>query len=195
MNPRQPADVFEFKGAAVLSNTIIATAAAAVISTGNDFDTVQLECTGHGYLAGSLIYLSGFIAPLKYLNGLKMIYAVATNTFDVRVRPGQFVAGTPAGTEVARVAITMDERYLTESIEIHLNTACATVEDLEVNKDAASGSQFDYKPWDRAMNTEKDKDMRWDPKLECNANDLMVVTWANANSRTWGIKLIARRLA
>jgi len=188
------ADVFEFKGAKALSQTISGT---ALSDKSDDYESgaVRLTCTAHGYLAGSLIYLSGFVSPLGYLNGLKKILAVATNTFDVAVKQGKYAAGTPGGTETARVGITLDESFSLESFEIHLNAASATEEDIEIAKDGESGSQFDFKSWDRDMNGEQDKDYRWDPPPHCNADDVIVATWANTNSKTWGIKWTARRHA
>ena len=197
MNPRQPADVFEFKGAAVLSNTIIATEAAAVIETGSDFDTVQLECTDHGYLAGSLIYLSGFIAPLTYLNGLKVIYAVATNTFDVKVKPGKFVVGTPEGSEVARTVATLDEDFEFIGFNMHMDAVSTTSENLLIQKDAAKGEEFDVIYYDRDLDGIDPPDIvyAFDDPLQCKAGDLIVATYPNTDDATYGLTLKLRRLS
>jgi len=191
------ADVFEFKGAAVLSNTIIATAIAEVVTEGSDFDTVQLECTGHGYLAGSLVYLSGFIAPLEYLNGLKLINAVGTNTFDVRLKPGTYAAGTPEGTETIRCVATLDEPFEFIGFELHLSAASATAEYLKVQKDAAKGAAFDEVYYNRDLNgiDPPDAVYSFDTPIRCAADDLIVATYANSDARTFGLTIKLRRLA
>ena len=184
-------DVFEFKGAKALSQTIKATALSD--QSDGTIGKARLTCDGHGYLAGSLIYHTGFTGDLAYLNGLKKIIAVATNTYDVLIRQGEYAAGTPAGTETARVVITLDEFYWLEGFEVHLSAASATSENLVVTKDANAGSEFDSKLYDKDMNTVQDIVNIFDIPINCDPNDLIVMTWANSNSRIWGVKFMAKR--
>jgi len=192
MGPKM--DVFEFKGAKAMSQTISGTALSDQ-SDSYESGAVRITCTAHGYLAGSLIYLTGFVSPLTYLNGLKKILAVATNTFDVAVKQGKYAAGTPGGTETARVACSLDEDFLYEGFSFDLTVVAANTEDLEVVVDADKGAEFDSKIFDQDTNGTKNITNK-EPageKIDLKANDLVVATWANAGSKTWGFRFLLRR--
>jgi len=193
MEPKM--DVFEFKGAKAMSQTI-GTTTVSDQSDSYERGAARLTCTAHGYLAGSLIYLSGFTGVLTYLNGLKRILAVATNTFDVSCRQGKVVVTSdPGGTETARVAATLDEDFLYEGFSWDLTVAAATTEDLEVVVDADKGAHFDSKIFDQDTSGSKNITNK-EPageKIDLKANDLVVATWANGGNKTWGFRILLRR--
>ena len=181
---------YEFKGAAAFSQTIGATAVSDKSTAYNSI--TRLTCTAHGYLAGSLVYLTGFVTPLDYLNGLRKINAIAANTLDVVTKLGTYVAGTPAGSETARCAIKIDEAFIFKGFELHLDIVGGATEDLEVVKDADAGVQFDTKIFDDDTATMLDEISIYG-FLPCKKNDIIVATYANTNTRTWGLTFYIKK--
>lgn len=138
----------------------------------------------------------GLITPLGLTNYTKTmeILAVPTSTtLDVSV--DKYVAEKPGGTETLRVAIRPGRPFELLGFDLHLNTACATVEDLTLDLDADFGATHDFRILTQAMNTVKDLVWRADRPLEFfNKDDQIVCAWANGNSRTWGARFIYRFL-
>ncbi len=184
-------DVFEFKGSSAMSKTISNTAVSD--QSDGTVGKVRLTCSAHGFKAGSLVYLSGFTGDLAYLNGLKKIVAVATNTFDVLIRLGQYAAGTPAGTEKVRCAVSLNEKYHFIGFELHLSAAATTSEDFEISRDANAGAEFDSKIYDQDMSGLQDIVNIFTNPIPCEAGDLLVATYDNSDGRTWGFKLMLQR--
>lgn len=179
-------ETFEFTGAKAFSQTLGASAVTDL--TGNyEKPAVRLACSAHGYLAGGLVRID---STTNY-DGLRKIIAVATNTFDIYAK---YVAETPAGTETARVAVSLDEDYLFLGFELHLSAASATTENLVATVDAAKGSAFDTKLYSKDMNTIQDIVYYPECSIHQKANDLIVFTWSNSNSRTWGLSVKLQRM-
>lgn len=81
-------------------------------------------------------------------------------------------------------------KYLTE-IRLHLSLAASTVEDFTVDLDSGAGSEYDVNIYTKAMSTVKDVVYTFNrPVRMTNAGDKIVCTYANSDSRTWGLEIV-----
>jgi len=161
--------------------------------------TTDLADTGHGLIAGSMLYIQGSV---NY-NGLKLIKSLPdANSMMIYAK---YVEEELAGTETWKTMITYDEiiqgklrpgppfEFL--GLEVTLSAAGATAsENLTVTKDAARGSAFDNLIYSKDMNGIKDINYMFDEPKFCAAGTKIDIAWANADTRTWGIKLFTRPL-
>jgi len=197
-------DIFEFEGAKALNGTIKNTALSSAVGKEGG-PAALITSDAHGltvtYSKQPLIYVQS-IADVAYdirhspdlYNGLRRLWAVTTNNFTILLkRP--FVALTPAGTELWFVGTSYDEPWELLGFDLHLNAASATTENLILAKDAKAGAAFDAKLYSKDMNTVQDIVYRFDPVVQMNAGDVAKMTWANSNTKVWGVKLYARRSA
>jgi hypothetical protein len=194
MNPRQPLDVWCFTGAKALNNTLDNAAAVdAGIDPVTNQPIVTIPATAHGFLASSgdlnsLIFLAG---TTNY-NGLRKIYAVATNTITIYA---DYVAETFGGTETIRCAIQPDYPYEYHGIEVTLNAVGGEATGLTLTKDSALSSAFDHRFHNTSdMTSVQYIDDRENPPKVCEKNDLLILGWANGQSKTFGAKIFTRRL-
>lgn len=189
-------DTFHFTGAKTMSLTLGNTALSNP-TTGPNNKTVRITDNAHGYLANSEIYIEGMAstpADLTYLNGLKKITAVDTNTFDVKLGNFEtYVAGTPAGTETAGPIVTYDEYWELIGFDLTLDAASATSENFTATVDANFGSAFDANLYTKDMNTIADVVFRYSVPILLEPDDQVVFAWANTNAKTWGLRVHARR--
>lgn len=186
---------FKFKGAGNFSNTLSSTTPYAGVTSYATYDQVQIPCTAHGYLAGSLIYLSGSTGTRAYLNGLWRIDTVASDSFTIRVPDGTYVSGTtPNGTETARVAFPFeDSDFVFLGFDIHLSAVGGAAESLIVQRDANAGAEFDVVYYTVSMLTLENIVSYYDPPIRCDEDDLIVATYTNTNSVTWGITFYVKK--
>ena len=187
-------DTFHFTGAKTMALTLGATLTVEASANPND-KRVTIGDNAHGYLANSQIFIEGMVSPNDYLNGLRKIMAVTTDTFDVQIGNFEtFAAGTPAGTETAAPIVTYDEYWELIGFDLHLNTAGATGSDtFTASINADFGDAFDTNLYSKDMNTIKDIVFRYSTPILLEPNDQAVFGWANANSRTWGLRVFARK--
>lgn len=157
---------------------------------------VRLTSTDHGFKASpnqkqsNLIFVQG---TTNY-DGLRVVLAVAANTLDI-IAP--FVAETPSGSETLRPGLQFDERYLFVGFKVHLSSACATAEDLVISVDADRGSAWDFNVFTENMNGVSDRAENYsgDNEIVLQPDDILYCTYANTDNRTWGLELIAKRVA
>jgi len=199
MNNKTNWDKFEFEGAKAMNGTIGAT--ITTTQTGKDGGpAARITSNAHGltatYTKAPLIFLQGLadVSSGDLYNGLRRVWAVATNTFDILLKT-PFVALTPAGTELWFVGASYNEPWELLGFDLHLNAASATSENLVIAKDAKAGAAFDTKLYTKNMNTVQDIVYRFDPAVQMLANDVAKVTWANTNTKVWGMTIFARRRA
>ena len=161
--------------------------------------TTDLADTGHGLIAGSMLYIQGSV---NY-NGLKLIKSLPdANSMLIY---SKYVEEELAGTETWKTMITYDEiiqgilvagspfEFL--GLEVTLDAAAATAsENLTVTIDAARGSAFDNLIYSIDMNGHTDVNYMFDEPRLCAPGDKIDVAWANADTNTWGIKLFTRKL-
>lgn len=194
MNPKQPLDVWCFTGAKALNTTLDN---AAAVDAGRDPVTLEplttLPSTTHGFLASSgkltsLVFITG---STNY-DGLRRIYAVAANTITVYAK---YVAETFVGTETVRCAIQPNYPFEYHGIEVTLSAAGGAAEALTLTKDSILGSAFDHVFHNTAdMTSVQYVDDREDPPKVCEANDILILGYANSGAKTFGAKIFTRRL-
>ena len=200
----QPIDRWYFSGDEAMHNTGAASAAtdqsASYPGIFGGEGVVRLTLTsvgtGHGYKASpqpygpdapNLIYIDG----TDNYDGLRRIVAVATDTIDI-VAP--FTAETLSTGDTFRPGFKFDHAVEFVGFELHLNTACATAEDLEIHKDADRGAGWDIQIYDKPMNTIKDLTLLFEEPVVVDPNDVVYFTWNNADDRLWGLVVYTKRL-
>ncbi|RPI88700.1 MAG: hypothetical protein EHM41_00055 [Chloroflexi bacterium] len=161
------------------------------------YGVTRLTSSDHGYKVSPAIYGPEpgnliFVQGTTNYEGLRKIVAVGTDTLDIIAK---FVAETPGGTETLRPGFKCDTDVKFLGFELHLDSASATVEDLEIHVDADRGAAWDRKLYDLAMNGIKDYIEIFDPPIVIPAKDIVYCTWANTNDRLWGLTLLTQRLA
>ena len=92
------------------------------------------------------------------------------------------VTFTPRDLENTAVAAKILE------IRVHLDSASATTENLVIYVDSASGSAYDINVITEDMNTVQD--LRACLDLLLLDGDVLTFTWANSDSRTYGLEII-----
>ena len=189
MNRNQPYDIWSISGAKAMSNTLKVEAA---VDGGRDPVTHEklttLGCTAHGFLTGH-VYIQG---TTNY-DGMRKIYSVATNSITI-VAP--YVAETPGGTETVKSMISFNHPIEFLGVQLALSAAGGANEAFQAIVDAAAGAAFDTRYHNTAdMTSIKYVDDFFDGPKPLKANDKLDFTYANTNSRTWGLKIFTRRLA
>jgi len=83
-------------------------------------------------------------------------------------------------------------------INLHLNTASATSENLTITLDSANGTEYDCNLITKDMNTVKD--ILINKEMGCGigefymfGSDKLAFAWTNTDARTWGLEIIYRR--
>lgn len=190
MNLHQPYDTWFFTGAKATYTTIDAGPAVDAGFAGMD-QLVTIPSTGHGFLASSgslqsLIYIQG---TTNY-NGLKKIHAVAANTITIVAK---YVAETFAGTETLKSMVGFNHPFELLGYEVKLSAA-GGAGSLTVTLDADVGAAFDQEFDTNDMTALAKINQLWNPAKLCKANDKVDFAYANANTKTFGIKVFTRRL-
>lgn len=198
MDPYQMLDEWYFTGDGATYGTFDGAAAADDDSANPPF-TTDLTDTDHGLFAGSMLYIEGSV---NY-NGLKRIKSVPdANSMIIFAK---YVAEVLGGTETWKAMFTYDSilqgdkrpgtHYEFLGFEITLSAAGATPDDdFTITIDSAKGSAWDNLIYSRDMNGVADINYMFDEPRECGSGDKIDVAWANADARTWGIKLFTKRL-
>lgn len=197
MDNKQPMDEWFYTGAGATYGVFNNAAAADVYSGGQPFIT-DLTDTGHGLLAGSLLYIQGSV---NY-NGLhKMASVPDANSMYIYAK---FIAETLAGTETWKTMFTYDSvdrgNVLIGSpfeflgFEVTLSAASTTPENLTVIVDANAGPAFDNEIYKKDMNGIQYINNMFTEPRKLSGGDKIDVAWVNTNAKTWGIKLFTRRL-
>ncbi len=177
-------DTINISCAKALSQTL--NGAAAVTADGGN--QTKITITGHGYAAGSYVYLTGTV---NY-DGLQYIYAKGTNDITIQ---SPFVAETFAGTETTRFAYKAPVACEIAELRIHQSAAPTTSEDFVVTVDSARGSAYDTVVFTKALGGYAD--YIWTPGeiVTFNIDDILVCTYTNTDTKTLGIELKVRRIA
>ena len=82
-------------------------------------------------------------------------------------------------------------------INIHLSAEATTAENLTISLDSANGTEYDVKVLTKAMSGVQDVIITtYDiGEFYMFGADKLVATWANTDSRTWGLEIIYRRFS
>jgi len=189
----RPYDTIKFSGA---KKTFEAMDASAVVDLGqqggNEKYAVDITAGAHGFLAGPTAddFTCVYILGTANYDGLRRIHSVPDiNSIYVYA---DYTAETLATGDTLRTAYVSSYPYEFLGFNLHLNTACATAENLIIALDSAKGSSFDVKLYTKAMNTVQDIHYMFPEPYPIDANDVIDLTWANANSRIWTIKFFVR---
>lgn len=167
-----------------LSQTI---AGGAAVTASGGIHT-KITITGHGYTAGSYVYITG---STNY-SGLKKCMAVETNDITINA---PFVAETFAGTETTRFAYPCEVGGILTELRVHINTAPATAENFVITCDANRGAAYDTVILTKSMAGVTD--YIWTPEdpITFFAGDILVCTYTNTDGRTLGVEMKVRRIA
>lgn len=160
--------------------------------TNNGDGTVTIDVTGHGFIAGSWVRIDG---TTNY-DGFYELLSVNAN--DVTIT-ADFVAETPGGTETMDAAFQAPQGKECKIMEVrlHLSAAGGAAEAYTIYLDSAENIAFDS-----ILDTIADMTLIQDDLTEwtdqngfLDVGDGLVFTFANSNSRTWGLEIIYRLAA
>jgi len=184
-------DKFFFKGAAAMNGTLN-DGSKTDQAGGVDLVLAELDITGHGLLAGSLIYIQG----TTNFDGMRRIHSVDTNVINIDVTGDGYPSAdeTVASSDLWFPGVKYDTDWLFLGFKLHLDAASSTDEDLECLVDADKGSQFDVKIYDDSMLNVQDIIQIYEPAIPMAAEDIVKFTWANTNTKTWGLEVWAARM-
>ena len=185
----QPYDTWFFTGDEETYSTL---AAGDAVDGGwaGEHQLTTLPATDHGFKAsaGSLQSLI-YIQETTNYDGLKRIYSVATSTITI-IAP--YVAETFTTADTIKTMYGDNHPFELVGYEVHLS-AVGGAGTLTVTLDAADGSAFDTVLGSHDMTSDADVSTMFDPPIPCKANDKIDVAYANANDKTFGIKIFTRR--
>lgn len=191
MNLNQPTDIFYFEGAKTMNGTV-GNSALSSQGSGDLGPIARVTSNAHGLTVTApnrpCIYLQSMANAIY--NGIHRINAVATNTFDILLSEA-FAALTPAGTETWFVGCSYKSKWKLVGFDLHMSATGGTSENLTITKDAAVGATFDTLLYTQDMNAIQNLNYRFDPVRELDANDVVKFAYANTNSRTWGLSILA----
>ena len=156
---------------------------AAAVDQGNGI--VRIPATAHAFAVGSHIYIEG---TTNY-NGLFELQAVAANTFDIAA---PFVAETFAGTETAAFVLTATRKWMMVGFGINITVAPSSAQNIVFTVDNADGASFDFILTDLTQDLDTvtgfSSMLAEEKRIPLNAGDIIRVTWANTQGRTYGLK-------
>jgi len=157
---------------------------AAAVDQGNGI--VRIPATAHAFAVGSHVYIEGTTS----YDGLFELQAVAANTFDIKAL---FVAETFAGTETAAFVITATRKWEMVGFGWAATVAPNTAQNIVFTVDNADGASFDFILTDLTQDLDGlvgfSGVLTDDKRLPLNAGDIVRVTWANTQGRTYGLKV------
>lgn len=184
----QPFDTWEYTGAKATYGVFNA-AVAAVGQSSDPPYTTDLADTGHGLLTGSLLYIQG---STNY-NGLRKI--ISLPDADSLMIAAKYVAETLTTGATWKVMYSSPHPFLFLGFEVTLSAAGANTENLTIIRyKSADSTAYENKIYTKAMNGEQFINYMFDVPRRCGGGDRIDVAWANAGSKTWGIKLFTRRI-
>jgi len=188
----RPYDTIKFSGAAKTYEALDAEAAVDLGNTGPEEQSiVTMQGDAHGFLAGPSVqdFTCVYLLGTTNYDGLRRIHAVGTNSINIFA---DYTAETTATGDTFRTAYVSSLPYEFLGFNLHLDTACATAENLIIALDSAKSSSYDVKLYTKAMNTVQDIHYMFPEVIPIDAKDVIDLTWDNANSRTWTIEFYVR---
>lgn len=193
-------EVFRFEGAKAANGTVDS---AAVVDVSSSFPDIQrqglgvvdITDTAHGYIAGDSVELANhvYLRGTANYNGIHRIHSVpdANSLYIV----ANFTAESLSTSDTIGPGMSFPEQWLFRGYKLHLAAAATTSENFVISVDAAAGSNFDYNIVTSNMNNVQDLGRFFmDDPVPINKNDVVYVTWANTNTKAWGLELWAQRL-
>jgi len=162
---------------------------AAVVDNGDG--TVQIPITAHGMSEGNFIILAG---TTNY-NGVHEIVSLDTDYINITAT---YAAENLAGTETYKNCFQINpniQDYQILEIRLTLSAVGGAAEAYSIDLDSAQGAA-----WDVQLDTEANMTAvqysiwkAWTERRYFNGGDIITFSYANTNSKTWGIELIYRR--
>jgi len=155
----------------------------------------KVKMTGHTILAGSTMYWYNSDGAGIYDSAMRYVHAAETNYITLSCE--NFTAEDIQNTSSIYPGILFGVDWELKQVELHLEAAGATAsENFVVALDANKGTYWDTTYYTKDMNGVQD--IIWIPEggpITISKNDLLNFTWADADSRNWGLKVWYRRLA
>jgi len=136
---------------------------------------------------GSWVYITG---TTNY-NGTRLVEAISTGFIHVAET---YTAETFTTADLVTPTLYPQCVFELIGFEMNIGTAPTTSENLTVTKDAGDGSDYDVVYLTQDMSGVTDLVKVWGKPLRCNADDKIVFAWTNTDSRTYGLKIIYRRM-
>ena len=185
-------EFYDFAGSAAMNGTFGNSSSSDQSIPG--VAIARMPITGHGLKAylnrkyPTHIFVRGLT---NYNDGLYRIHAVATNTVDLVVKT--YTAENPNG-DAYFAGLMFDEDWLFEGYALHQNAAGTTSENFTIDVDAKAGTYWDTNIVTVPMNGVADYWEIFDEPFPMKAKDILVCNYANSNTKTWGLRLMARRM-
>lgn len=94
------------------------------------------------------------------------------------------------GSGAMNYTFAPNKEFELEEIRLHLDSASATAENFVVQLQSAKGSAYNVKLYSKDMNTVQDLVYQPTKPHDLREEDELKFTWANSNSKTWGLEII-----
>lgn len=199
MLAKGPLEFYHFEGDEETYSTLAEVAVADKSSTYPDTKpgVVEIHTTDHGFKNGDQDYLPNyvFIQGTDNYDGLRRLVDDDPVDADSLYIVAKYVAETTATGDLIFAGLRFDEAWEFVGFKLHLTAACATTENFVVSIDSVRGTSFDTVIKTVPMNGVSDYIWIAPMPVPILANDIVKVTWVNGGDKTWGLTLIAQRLA
>ncbi|MFH2034003.1 MAG: hypothetical protein ABIJ26_04795 [Candidatus Margulisiibacteriota bacterium] len=192
MNQNQPFECLYMGGSEDIVYDVFDDATAAAIKL--DGKAFYAKMTGHTFFAGSTMYWTDTDNTSAYKHGMRYVHAVATNY--VTLSCDYFQTENIDDECQLWPSIVWPVDWQLKQVELHLEAAGATAaENFVIALDSDKGAYWDTTYYTKDMNGVAD--IIWIPEggpITISKDDKLNFTWANADSRNWGLKAWYRRL-
>lgn len=100
------------------------------------------------------------------------------------------------GTGAIAVTLTRNQPFRIKRLELHLNTAPTTSEDLTVTRDAKKSTRYDvnYYKRDLSVGSVVDLVIPYGEGYEFPANEEIDIAYTNTDGVTWGLRAVLELL-
>jgi len=184
-------DILNFRGAKTLTANLAAT---AISDNGNG--TVRITTAAHGFVATVAKPIHMEIEGSINYDGMRLVVgAPSSTTLDI-VAP--FTAETPVGSGAETISFNIAPKYefAFSNIEVTINTAPTTAEDLTIDLDSFQGASWDINIRTKSMLglTSWDYAQQRDVRKARDKGDRIRFAYTNTDVRTLGIRVEYERL-
>jgi len=169
-------------GSAAMNNTL--DNAVAVDQGGG---IVKIPCTGHGFVAGSMIGIRG---STNYDGTYEIIDDDPDSDSNAFTIYATYVSEEFSGSETVRPELEPGVPFQVLEARLHLSAVGGAAENYVITLDSGHGSAFDIDLVTENMNAQADIDTDWtDTYHFFNDDDRLLFTYANSNGKTWGLEV------
>ena len=128
----------------------------------------------------------------RYVVAVLILLFAAANCYAVPQQTNTCYTATGAAAMAGSYTVGTVAKDIKE-VRVHLSSASATSENLVISVDSRHGSAYDVVLVTQDMNTVQN--LAWSPDgiIHMEEGDKLLVTWANTNTRTWGLEVICEK--